>query len=184
MISGWTLNTPTPIPFTVPASDGRDERQQDRDDRARAVGVCVAMMNAAMDAIVPMDRSMPPVSIASVWHAARMASGIAARIVAPTQSGLRTAGSDDREEHDQDDEQCRQRDERTIAQESTQSAARAATRPPVGRDAGLRRSCSGPPHRQQAAEHDDADEDRALDHGRQVRVRRPAGSGPSGRGPG
>ena len=42
---------------------------------------CVAMMNAAIEATVPTDRSMPPVSIASVWQPARIASGIAARIV-------------------------------------------------------------------------------------------------------
>ena len=46
---------------------------------------CVATMNAAMDPTVPTDRSMPPVSIASVWHPARIARGIAARMVKPTQ---------------------------------------------------------------------------------------------------
>ena len=30
----------------------------------------VAMMNAAIEATVPTDRSMPPVSIARVWQAA------------------------------------------------------------------------------------------------------------------
>ena len=54
--------------------------------------VWVAMMNAAIEATVPTDRSMPPVSIASVCAAARIASGIAARIVEPTQPWVRTPG--------------------------------------------------------------------------------------------
>ena len=53
---------------------------------------CVATMNAAMDATVPTDRSMPPVSIASVWQPARIARGIAARMREADPGGLTVPG--------------------------------------------------------------------------------------------
>ncbi len=91
MISGWTLNTPTPMPLAIPAMRAAS--------RASAMAgpdpiwpVWVAMMNAAIEATVPTDRSMPPVSIASVWAAPRIASGTAARIVEPTQLWVTTPG--------------------------------------------------------------------------------------------
>ena len=68
MISGWTLKMPTPMPF----DDARDRGgQQGEDDRGSGTELArsgVAMMNAAIEATVPTDRSMPPVSIASVWR--------------------------------------------------------------------------------------------------------------------
>jgi hypothetical protein len=50
------------------------------------------MMNAAIEATVPTERSIPPVSMARVWQAARIARGTAARIVDPTQLGVTTPG--------------------------------------------------------------------------------------------
>ena len=55
-------------------------------------GVWVARMKAAIEAIMPTDRSMPPVSMVSVWQAARMASGMAARTVTPTQTSSTVPG--------------------------------------------------------------------------------------------
>ena len=48
-----------------------------------------AMMYAAAVAVTPIDRSMPPVSITSVWPAARIASGAASRRIVPTCSADR-----------------------------------------------------------------------------------------------
>ena len=79
MISGWTRNTPTPMPVTRPGQRGRAER--DGDARTQPPGwlTRVAMTKPAIDATSPTDRSMPPVSMVSVWHPARIASGTAAR---------------------------------------------------------------------------------------------------------
>ena len=52
----------------------------------------VATTNPAIDATAPTDRSMPPVSIVSVWQPARIASGTAARTMTPTQSGVDDPG--------------------------------------------------------------------------------------------
>ena len=168
MISGCTLNTPTPMPFTVPAIAAA-RRASTSAGPGPSWPVCVAMMNAAMEATVPTDRSMPPVSMARVWLAPRSASGTAARIVEPTQAGLIVPGD-------------------AISSPTTSSTSspvsgmsgrsrRSRRHPPATRTARPQgpsrpgRSRSGPPHREEAAEHDDADEDRALDHGRQVRIR-------------
>ena len=69
MISGWTLNTPTPMPFTMPAIERGDQRPGRSPTTGPGRPVWVAMMNAAIEATVPTDRSMPPVSMRSVWHA-------------------------------------------------------------------------------------------------------------------
>ena len=45
------------------------------------------MTKAAIEAIAPTDRSMPPVSMARVWQPARIASGTAARSVDPEPVG-------------------------------------------------------------------------------------------------
>ena len=95
---------------------------------------CVATMNAAIEATVPTDRSMPPVSIASVWQPARIASGIAARMVKPTQVGLTVPGCDELEDHDEDER----------AAPSAGSAADRGTAPPASRRACGRRVSTGP----------------------------------------
>ncbi len=43
----------------------------------------VATTNPVIEATAPTDRSMPPVSIVSVWQPARIASGTAARVIVP-----------------------------------------------------------------------------------------------------
>ena len=75
MISGLTRKTPTPMPLMRPTT--RPTRI------AIATAVVVprdawpAMMYAAAVAVAATDRSMPAVSITSVWPAARNASGAA-----------------------------------------------------------------------------------------------------------
>ena len=136
MISGWTLNTPMPMPLTTPAS-----AQAARASRSATIppwsGVWVAMMNAAIEAIIPTERSMPPVSIVSVWQAARIASGTAARIA--DADPIRADGPrlDDLEDHDEDDQQAAERHERPIAEQpapAVEGEPRAPTR--HGRDVG------------------------------------------------
>ena len=65
MISGWTLNTPMPMPFTMPAMTAATTART-----MATIGpwapVWVAMMNAAIEATMPTDRSIPPVSMHSV----------------------------------------------------------------------------------------------------------------------
>ena len=65
MISGWTRNTPTPIPVISPANAAA----------ARATAIpagtpgpltIVATRNPDIDATAPTDRSIPPVNIAKV----------------------------------------------------------------------------------------------------------------------
>ena len=92
MISGWTRKTPTPMPVT---SAGRARpRRAPRGCRRRVPGRRRASRrtNPAIDATAPTDRSMPPVSIVSVWQPARIASGTAARMIAPTQLGVTMPG--------------------------------------------------------------------------------------------
>ena len=50
------------------------------------------MTYAAIDATTATDRSIPPVSMVSVWHAAMMARGIANRSVLDTQLGVTMPG--------------------------------------------------------------------------------------------
>ncbi len=73
MISGFTRNTPTPMPLMRPTTSPTSTAM------ASAVPVprdaCPAMMYAAAVAVAATDRSMPAVSITSVWPAARNASG-------------------------------------------------------------------------------------------------------------
>ena len=52
----------------------------------------VATTNPDIEATAPTERSMPPVSIVSVWHPARIASGTAARSMTPTQSAFTIPG--------------------------------------------------------------------------------------------
>ena len=55
--------------------------EQDRPTASPWPEHCVAITNAAIVAAMATDRSMPPVSMVSVWQAARRASGVANRIV-------------------------------------------------------------------------------------------------------
>ena len=181
MISGWTLKIPTPMPLAIPAMSaargrgrprrpgpgpvwrGHDERRH-RGDRP--------------------DRQVD----ATGQHRQRLAAGEdrerdrgADRRADPAlrqDAGLRQLHQDD-EQH----EERGQRDERPIAEEPPRALGhrrrhrRAAPCRPA-------RSCPRLPHREEAAEHDDPDEDGALDDGRQVRSSRRGGSGRSARGPG
>ncbi len=132
-------------------------------------GVWVAMMNAAIEAIIPTDRSMPPVSIVSVWHAARIASGMAARTVTPTQLGVDGARLDELEGDDEQDEQHAQRQQRPVTEEPPPGAEGQPGRSPAGRR-GLRghrrvlRRASRLPSMTTPIRIE------ALDDGRQVRV--------------
>jgi hypothetical protein len=49
-------------------------------------------MNAAIEATNATDRSMPPVSMVSVWQAARIASGMANFTVVPIHVGFTVPG--------------------------------------------------------------------------------------------
>ena len=109
------------------------------------VPVWVAMMNAAIEATMPTDRSMPPVSIASVWQAARIASGTAARIVDPDPVGGDDARPGDLHEQHEEHEESGQGDERTVAQQPAQCLARrhrAAARDHLGLAAHVRPAAS------------------------------------------
>jgi hypothetical protein len=91
MISGCTRKMPTPTPFSTPASVAAIRAA------ARPTGSpCVASSDAttkpAIDATAPTDRSIPPVSIVSVWQPARIASGMAARAIVLSQSAVRMPG--------------------------------------------------------------------------------------------
>ena len=61
-------------------------------DRRPMAPTNVATTNPAIEATAPTDKSIPPVSIAIVWHPARMASGTAARMMPPAQAALTTPG--------------------------------------------------------------------------------------------
>ena len=85
MISGWTPKMPIPMPLT-----SADRRRPTASAIRIATTVpredCPAMMYAAAVAVKPTERSMPPVSITSVWPAARIASGAASRRIVPACS--------------------------------------------------------------------------------------------------
>ena len=95
MISGWTRNTPTPMPVSEPG-EGRDrEGHDDRDGQPPGLSTSVATTNPAIEATAPTERSIPPVSIVSVWQPARIASGTAPRRMTPAQSALTMPGADE-----------------------------------------------------------------------------------------
>ena len=148
----------------------RDERR--RRSRRPAPGslTSVAITNAAIEATAPTDRSMPPVSIASVWQAARIASGTAARDDRAGPPGCAiTPGAASSDTTTSTAEQADQRDDRPVAEQAAPAGRGSATGSGIARSAAAR-SCPAPPHLDEAADHDDADEDDALDHGREVRV--------------
>ncbi len=120
------------MPLTMPASAAAT-RPRTIADRRPLAPVWVATMNAAIEATVPTDRSMPPVSMLSVWHAARIASGTAARIVDPDPVGGddRPAGRISSKDHE-DHEQPGQRDERAVAEQPAPARPRSASRAPAG----------------------------------------------------
>ena len=75
-----------------PGQRGGDERDEDPGRRCPSSPTSEATRNPAIEATAPTDRSMPPVSIVSVWQPARIASGTAARMMTPTQSALTMPG--------------------------------------------------------------------------------------------
>ena len=88
----------------------------------------VAITKAVMVATTPTERSMPPVSMVSVWAAARMASGMANLMVLLIQRSLTMPGWRSSmmmtSPHEQDDE----RDDGPVAQQPA-DAHRAESRP-------------------------------------------------------
>ena len=91
MISGLTLKTPTPTPLTVPTA-----RPTARAMPSATTGpdpLWLAATYAAKFAVMTVERSMPPVSMHSVWLAARMASGQASSSVDRTPLALNRPGS-------------------------------------------------------------------------------------------
>ncbi len=64
------------------------------------------------------DRSMPPVSIVRVWHAARIASGVAKSDGrgGPCLWSAQETRLDGEQQHHQDDEQQQQRDDRLVTE--------------------------------------------------------------------
>ena len=50
------------------------------------------MTKPAIDATAPTERSIPPVSIVSVWQPARIASGTAVRTITPAHDGVTMPG--------------------------------------------------------------------------------------------
>ena len=81
----------------------------------------VAITKAVMVATTPTERSMPPVSMVSVWAAARMASGMANLTVLLIQRSLTMPGLQDLEDDDERDEQDDERDDGPVAQQLAQA---------------------------------------------------------------
>ena len=92
-ISGWTRNTPTPMPVDEAGQRGGRERDAIPSTKPPGLLISVAVTNPTIDATAPTDRSMPPVSIVSVWQPARIASGIAVRRMTAAQLGETIPGA-------------------------------------------------------------------------------------------
>ncbi len=91
-MSGWTRKTPTLMPLTSPTSTAALSATATPSGQPPGWLMNVAVTKPAIEATKPTDRSMPPVSIVSVWQPARMASGTAARTITPTQPASRLEG--------------------------------------------------------------------------------------------
>ena len=164
MISGWTRKIPTPMPLTSPttaAGTQRDERapSQPKSDTS------VAMTYAVIEATTATDRSMPPVSMVSVWQAARIASGIANRIVDRDPARRHDPRLGDLQHETSSAEQQKQRHQRPVADARhapSASADRSRAAGDAGGHASLRRRVSVRP------DHDHDHHDHALDDGREV----------------
>ena len=90
MISGCTLNTPTPIPLTNPTAT--PTRSPATIDRVTPNGAWLAMMYAAAVATFATERSIPPVMTTRVWPAARIPRGAANSRMFDTQCALTAPG--------------------------------------------------------------------------------------------
>ena len=82
------------------------------------------MTKAVIVATMPTERSMPPVSIVSVWAAARMASGMANLMVLLTQRSLTMPGCRISSTTTSASSRTMQRDERLVAQQPRRPARR------------------------------------------------------------
>ena len=102
MISGWTRNTPTPMPVTRPARAAAARATAIPWTHPPGLWTNVAVTNPAIEATVATERSMPPVSIVSVWQPARMARGTEARMITPAPWQGDHAGIRDLDDDDQD----------------------------------------------------------------------------------
>ena len=122
MISGWTRNTPTPMPFTKPITSAGSSAIAIATAGALSTD-CVATMKPAIVATVPTERSMPPVSMTIVWQPASSASGIANFTVLAIQRWLTMPGLENLEHDHQQDQQDDQRHERIVAHEALDAAA-------------------------------------------------------------
>ena len=93
MISGCTRNTPTPMPVTRPASAAAASAMTIPWTHPPGLWTNVAVTNPAIEATAATDRSIPPVSIVSVWQPPRMANGTEARKITPHHGRLTMPGS-------------------------------------------------------------------------------------------
>ena len=75
MISGWTRKTPTPMPVSSPARAAAARATTIAKGDPPGLSTSVAVTNPAIEATAPTERSIPPVSIVSVWQPARIARG-------------------------------------------------------------------------------------------------------------
>jgi hypothetical protein len=91
MISGLTLNTPTPTPLIEPTS--RPTNRASRSALRVPSPLRLAAMYAARFAVSATDRSIPPVSMHSVWLAAKIASGQASSRIERTPPTVNRLGS-------------------------------------------------------------------------------------------
>src|SRR5690242_12856607 len=91
-ISGWTRKTPTAIPDTRPARTAAANDTTIAWATPPGLWIRVAVTNPAIEATALTDRSIPPVSIVSVWQAARIARGTALRTITPAQLGVTIPG--------------------------------------------------------------------------------------------
>ena len=93
MINGCTRNTPIPMPLSRPASAATTSATTIPSAAPPGLFTNVAVTKPAMDPTAATERSMPPVSMVSVWQPARIARGTEARRITPAHWGLTMPGS-------------------------------------------------------------------------------------------
>jgi hypothetical protein len=86
-ISGCARKMPTPIPVISPASTAAVSDTTTPWTTPPGLLMSVAVTNPTIEATAPTDRSIPPVSIVSVWQPARIASGMAVLMITLAQDG-------------------------------------------------------------------------------------------------
>ncbi len=77
MINGFTLNTPIARPLMAPTASPTASAIVNATNAPRSLSL--AATYAARFAVIATERSIPPVSMHSVWLAAKIASGQARR---------------------------------------------------------------------------------------------------------